>query len=138
MISKAAVAKLVSEAIKLNREQNETKQRLEAVKAQLREYAQHVCTTGDDGKPEKVELTCKDGVATVSFVKDTPKLIKGSAPYVLKESIPEAVWNTLFDLEVVLNTDFEAAFERLPKGQQKLVKEHVEWRANEPRINLPK
>lgn len=135
-VQNAKASKAIAEAAKINRAMKEGKERLDELKAIIREEAEKVATKrGDD---EKVEFESPEGVATVCFVKDSVSIMKGANPRVLKEVLPEVVWSHLFNEVVVLSKEFGEAFDQLPKSQQNTVKKMVEWSENEPRVTLPK
>lgn len=129
----------VAEAAVLNREIKERAERLEVIKQNLRAYAAKVDAKRPPEKQgEKIEVESKEGVATISFVKDAVSLAPGANPRAFRETLAPATWSHLFEERVVLAADFDEAFQLLSKEDKRVVRPLVEWKTPDPRVLLPK
>ncbi len=135
VVNKTA-ATAIEEAARLVRAVKEANARIDELKVIIRAEASKIATKrGDD---EKVEFESDEGVATICFPNDKVTLVKGARPIDLKDTLPEKVWDTLFEEVVELSDDFKDAFPNLPVTQKKLVAPLVEFKPSEPRVTLPK
>jgi hypothetical protein len=132
----AKTAALVVEAARLQRSAKESLLRIEAIKAELRKEAEKVSKKRESD--ELVEFESVEGTATVCFVSDSVGLVKGADPRTLRETLSEDVWDVLFQLKAVLAPEFEDKLNALPGLVQRRVKTLLEWKANAPRVTLPK
>ena len=129
----------VAEAAILNREIKARTERLNEIKTNLRAYALKVDAKRPPEKQgEKIEIESKEGVATISFVKDAVSLVEGANPRGLKEVLTPATWEHLFVERVVLAEDFDKSFHLLAKEDKGHVRKLVQWSTPEPRVLLPK
>lgn len=129
----------VAEAAILNREIKARAERLEVIKQNLRAYAAKVDAKRPPEKQgEKVEIESKEGVATISFVKDAVALVEGANPRAFKDTLAPATYNHLFEERVVLAEDFDKSFHLLGKDEKSIVRKLVEWKKPDPRVLLPK
>lgn len=129
-------SRAIVEAARLTRGIKEAEEQVARLKEIIREEAEKVAKRRKDD--EKVEFDSSEGVATVCFPKDSVSLIKGANPNALREHLPAAVWEHLFQVKVCLQREFEDNFGSLTKQQQNVVSKQVEWCPNTPRVLLPK
>ncbi len=130
----------VDRATDLDRLIKSLTEELDGVKAFLREAAASGAFPANESGTVDLRSEETGNVAQVSFPKDTPILVDGTDPRVLKASLTSSQFELLFREVVTLQPPkaFEPAFAQLPKKLQDKVKKVVGWRQNTPTVRLPK
>ena len=138
-VGQAAVERQVAEAAVLSREVKEKTAQIEQLKVGIRAYALKVSLDRPaEKRMEQVEIESREGIATVSFVKDEIRLAEGANPNTLREVISQSTWEHLFEERVVLAANFDSKFKLLSKADQNHVRGLLETKTPEPRVLLPK
>lgn len=139
-VDKTKAFALVNEGTSLRREIEEKTNRLEQIKAELREFAKvpaafHVTDTGTVEIRDPETENC----AQVCPQKDTPVLIKEADTSVLA-GLTQGQFDITFRRVVTMQPveKFEAAFNNLPKKAQNLIRKVVSWRPNAPQVKFSK
>lgn len=131
---------LVNEGTSLRREIEEKENRLEEIKAELREFAKtpaafHVTDTGTVEIRDPETENC----AQVCPQKDTPHILKevDTSPLL---GLTQGQFDLTFQRVITMQPvpKFEAAFAKLPKKAQNLIRKVVAWRPNAPQVKFSK
>lgn len=140
-VDKARAFALVNEGTSLRREIDEKEKRLEAIKAELREFAKTptVFSVTETGTVE-IRDPESENCAQVIPLKDTPAVIKGVDLKALKANLTQGQFDLMFREVIQMQgaKDFEVAFNAAPKKVQTVVKKYVTWVPNTSQVKFSK
>jgi len=132
---------LVREGTEIRRRMEEDSERLDKIKAELREFAKfpasfHVTETGTVEIRDPESELC----AQVISPKDTPAIIKGVDVEPVVGQLTASQFDLLFRRVTVMQPaeKFEQAFRVLPSKTQKALKKIVTWVPNTPQVKFSK
>jgi hypothetical protein len=130
---KVDIAAVVAQATILARQIKADGERLDELKATLREHAEAISIDG-----QLVELDSPEGTCTVVFPGNSIILKKGADPYTIQDRLTEQEWDALFIEKATLSSEFSERFAWLNATKTKLVGNLIEERPNAPRVTLAK
>lgn len=140
-VDKARAFALVNEGTSLRRELEEKVARLEAIKAELREFAKtpDVFSVTETGTVE-IRDPASENCAQVIPCKDTPAVMKGVDLKSLKALLTSGQFDLMFQEVIQLQPakKFEESFNAVPKKVQKQVRKFVTWVPNTSQVKFSK
>jgi len=127
----------VDMAVDLNRQLERIKEKLDQLKADLREAASKGIFPEDKHGNVVIRSENTDNCATIIKVAPSPEIISKDIE-MLKRSIPVEIYGSLFTQKTVLSKTFKETFQTLPSQIKTEIEQYVGWNENDPRVTLSK
>ena len=141
-VKDAKAAALVAEAADLLRQERLLEQRLDEIKAALRDKADAVAARRPDPKDRRmVEFESDAGVCSVIFMSEIPHLASGADPEGLMAryaSVSRPEWDRVFRRRFLLAPGWQQAMAAFPANAKRAVNRLIDWEPATPRVVLPK
>jgi|WetSurMetagenome_2_1015567.scaffolds.fasta_scaffold161989_2 hypothetical protein len=109
-------------------------EQLEAAKAEIRKAAARYALSAHNSP---VQLECSIGSCSIAYVSDRLEIVGKVDPAIVRDSLPPSL-HRLFTTRVVLRPDAGDIVLSLPRAQRAQLSGMVEFRAQSPRVTLPR